>query len=356
MKDYYEILGVKKGASDDEIKKAYRKLVAKWHPDRWVNGTEEEKKIAEEKIKEINEANAVLSDPEKRKNYDIFGSEDGSQPSGFGGGFNPFEDGFNPFGFGRRGKPIERGSDIVAEVTISMYESYKGIEGKEINIYEDIPCPHCNGTGSADGKKHDCPHCNGTGQYVRSERHGNMFTQQITTCPYCHGTGKEVTTPCPHCHGTGSEKKAKNIRINVPAGIFDGAQIKIDGMGNAPRASDGINGNLYVKFNVTSEKNFKREGNDIIYELPLTLLEAWEGCNKDIPFIDGSKVKITVPKGSRDGDIKRISGKGFRNLSQRFWEESNGDLVVIFRYKVPDKITKDQRKLLEKFYEIEVGK
>ena len=357
MKDYYEILGVKKGASDDEIKKAYRKLVAKWHPDRWVNGTDEEKKTAEAKIKEINEANSVLSDPEKRKNYDMFGSADGPQDGGFPGGFDPFGDGFNPFGFGRRGRTIEKGEDIIAEVSITMAEAYTGIRNKDIKIYENVPCSHCNGTGSADGKKHDCPHCNGTGQYVKSERRGNMFTQQISQCPYCHGTGKKITSACPYCQGTGFEKKEKTITINVPAGMFDGAQIKMDGMGSAPRSADGINGDMYVRFNVLPERYFRREGNDIIYELPLTLLEAWDGCEKSVPFIDGSKVKVKVSKGSKDGDSVRIKGKGFPSVGpQRFWEPSSGDFVVIVRYSVPESITKEQRKLLEQFYALEVGK
>lgn len=349
MKDYYEILGVKKGASDDEIKKAYRKLVAKWHPDKWVNGTEAEKKNAEERIKEVNEANSVLSDPEKRKNYDMFGNAEGNS-GGFGDGFNPFEgfEGFDPFERFTRKKRVEKGEDIEAQVTITLSESYTGVKEKTIRVRKTVPCKHCNGTGSEDGTLHTCPHCNGTGQYTKSEQRGNMFFQQITTCPYCHGTGKEITNKCKHCNGTGISTEEEAISIEIPAGVFDGATMGIPGKGGSPRSKDGINGNLYVVFNVLNEPYFKRDGLNLLYDLNLTLLEAWDGCEKEITIIDGTKVKIKVPKGSKDGDTVKVYGKGFKDVKYG----GKGDFVVTVKYKVPDKITKEQRKLLEQFYGI----
>lgn len=357
MKDYYEILGVKKDATEDEIKKAYRKLAAKWHPDRWVNGTDEEKKKAEEKFKEINEANDVLSDSEKRRNYDMFGTADGQGPMGGGFDQDPFA-GF-PFGsdFFGRGRRVEKGEDIVAEVTITMKESFTGIKNKEIKVYKNKPCSHCNGTGSSDGKTHECPYCHGTGQYRKTERRGNALFQQITTCPYCHGTGRQVTEPCKYCGGTGYEQVSETLNIDVPAGIFNGAQMRVEGLGGAPSTGHGINGDLFVRFNVLDDDNFVRDGNNLIFTLELTLLEAWDGCDKDVYMIDGKKVKIHVPKGSKDGDTVRINGGGFKDPagSDPFFHRT-GDFIVLLKYRVPTNITKEQRKLLEKFYEIEVGK
>ncbi len=356
MKDYYEILGLKKGASDDEIKKAYKNLVKKWHPDRWVNGTDEEKKTAETKIKEINEANDVLSDPEKRKNYDMFGNPDGGgEWGGFGQGFNPFSDDFDPFEghFGRRGRHIEKGQDVAVDVDITMSESYVGVKNKEIRVHKTVKCTHCNGTGSEDGKTHPCPHCHGTGQFTKSERRGNMFMQQTTVCPYCHGTGKEVTNECKHCHGTGLSPVEENVRIEVPAGIFEGAQMRIDGMGCEPHSPNGLNGDLYVTFHVKNEPYFTRDGDNLVYNLDLTLLEAWDGCEKAVTIVDGTKVKVKVPKGSRDGDTITVRGKGFTVLQKRFpYQPDRGDLIVNIKYKVPSKITKEQRKLIEQFYEL----
>ena len=355
MKDYYEILGVKRDATEEEIRKAYRKLVAKWHPDKWVNGTDEEKRTAEEKIKEINEANDVLSDAEKRRNYDMFGSAEGGGMGGSGMGgdgdwrdwFAGFGDDFNPFG--RKERRVEKGADILVDVTITMAESYTGVKGKELKIKKNVPCKHCNGTGSADGKTHDCPHCNGTGRYVKSSRQGNAFFQTITDCPYCHGTGKENTTPCPHCHGLGVTQEETSIKVDIPAGIFEAAQMGIQGMGDSPRSKDGINGNLLIRFHVMRENAFRRNGLDLIHDIDLTLLEAWDGCETTVPLVDGTAVRLKVPKGSREGDSIRVSGKGFKDPNNPY---ATGDFIVNVRYKVPEKITKEQRKLLEQFYKI----
>lgn len=358
--DYYEILGVPRNASDDDIKKAYRKLVGKWHPDKWVNGTDEEKKTAEEKIKQINEANSVLSDPEKRKNYDMFGSADGAAQGGgfpggfsggFPGGFNPFDDDFDPF-HRRSRKRVEKGSDIMAKVTITMAESYTGIDKREIRIQKSDRCSHCNGTGSEDGKTHACPHCGGTGWITQSRFQNGISFSNSTQCPYCHGTGTVITTPCHKCGGSGLESHDETITISIPAGVFDGAQMGFMGKGNAPMGGEGINGDLIVVFNVLDEPSFKRDGLNLVTELELSLLDAWEGCKKSVHLIDGTKVNVTVPKGSRDGDTVVVSGKGFPDPNYH----RRGDFIVIVRYRVPTKITKEQKRLLEDFYRIEDNK
>lgn len=345
-KDYYEILGVDRNASEDDIKKAYRKLAVKWHPDRWAGGTDEEKKTAEEKIKDINEAYETLSDKDKRKNYDMFGSGDAD-----GMNFSEFDPEFNPFDWfsGTRGKRTEKGRDVSADITLTMKESYTGVK-KAVQVSKLKPCSHCNGTGSEDGQSHTCPHCNGTGQYVKTERRGNMVLQQSVTCPYCHGTGRQITKPCKHCNGTGLESVMETVNIDVPAGIFDGAQMRIPGMGCEPSTGNGISGDLYVKFHVLDEPYYRRDGLNLIYTLDLTLLEAWDGCQKEVYVVDGKKVKIRVPKGSKDGDVVKITGAGFVDPNGRGFK---GDFIILIKYKVPEKITREQHKLLEQFYELE---
>lgn len=353
MKDYYEILGLSKNANDEDIKKAHRKLVTKWHPDKWVNGTPEEKKAAEEKIKEINEAYAVLSDKDKRRQYDMFGTTDETD----GGGFNPFDrfrdmggfdDDFDPFmGFGRRHRRVERGTDILAEVVLTMAESYSGVKGKTITIKKKNVCEKCHGTGAENGGKKQCPHCNGTGKYVKVNRNGNTLFQQITPCPHCGGSGEIIENPCPECHGTGFVENEQVITIDIPAGIFNDAQMIVPGKGNPPRTKDGVNGDLHIVFTVKDDAVFRRSDLDLVRDLDLTLLEAWDGCKKEVELVDGSKIKITVPKGSRDGNHLRARGKGFKNPNDG---RQVGDFIAVVRYAVPNKITDRQRKLLEDFY------
>ena len=344
-KDYYDILGVKRDASDEDIKKAYRKLAVKWHPDRWANGTEEEKKTAEEKIKDINEAYETLSDKGKRQNYDMFGSE-GSGPSM--DDWDPFE-AFNPFGH-RRGKRVNRGSDARVEVTVTMTEAFNGTE-KEISVERLTKCTHCDGTGSESKSDTACPHCGGTGRMRTSHRSGNMVFQQEVTCPHCGGTGRVVKDPCKHCGGTGLEKSYEKMTIDVPAGIFDGAAMTITGAGNPPVGGEGINGNLIVVFHIEEEPSYSREGNDVIFNLDVNLLEAWCGCKKEARNLDGNKHTVTIDKLTKDGTIYRFRGKGFKNVG--LMGGTDGDFIVRVRYKTPSKISSEQKKLLEKFYELE---
>lgn len=352
MKDYYDILGVNKNATDEDIKKAYRKLAAKWHPDRWVNATDEEKKTAEEKIKEINEANSVLSDPEKRRDYDMFGS---AEPGA--GGFNPFEDGFNPFehvvdpfdGFNpfERRKHVERGEDIEAHVDITLLESFTGVKQKEVNVLKKEPCKHCNGTGNEDGKEHKCTHCNGSGHViVQNQRSKNSFFQYITDCPYCGGTGKETTNPCKECHGSGYISTYEKKKYDIPSGVFDGAVLGFRGQGGLPKTDEGIPGNLHLVVHVSEDNSFKREGNNLVYMLYLNLYEAWCGCSKTVYRIDGKPYKITINERTEDGYEIVKRGEGFDDV-QGF---GKGDFVIRVKYEIPTKITKEQKKLLEEFY------
>ena len=348
MKDYYEILGVDRNATEEDIKKAYRKLAAKWHPDRWVNASEEEKKNAEEKIKEINEANSVLSDPEKRSNYDMFGTGDGNA-GGFEGfeGFDPF-DGFNPFGRGRQ--RVEHGDDIEAFVELTMVESYTGVKQKDVLVNKKMSCPHCNGTGNEDGREHKCSHCNGTGRIMKTSGGNGTFFQQITTCPHCHGTGKEVSKPCSHCHGSGYADSFEKIKLDIPAGVFEGADMVVPGEGAMPKSGKGVPGDLHILIKVAKDNNFTREENNLVYTLNLNLLEAWCGCEKTVYRIDGKQFKVKINEGTKYGHeiIKR--GEGFDDVRPF---GTKGDFIIRIKYKIPSKITKSQKELLEKFYEIE---
>lgn len=341
-KDYYEILGVERGASDEDIKKAYRSLAVKWHPDKWVNGTDAEKKTAEENFKNINEAYGVLSDPEKRRNYDMFGTADAQEMGGGG-----FEDPFSMF-WGRRNH-IKKGPDAEVWVSVTMAEALNGVN-KTVTVEKVRKCSECNGTGSADGKNPVCPHCTGTGQTTSSIRRGNMLFQQTTTCPHCHGTGKIIKNPCHHCHGSGFETVNDEVTVDIPAGVFDGARIVFDGLGSAPVDGIGINGDLHIFIHVEEEPMFKRSGNDIIYDLELNLLEAWCGCKKEVRNVDGKKYSITIDKLSKNGTLYRFSGKGYTDIQMG---GKNGDFVVRVKYKTPSKITTEQKRLLEKFYELE---
>lgn len=338
MKDYYEILGVDRNATEEDIKKAYRKLAAKWHPDRWVNSSDEEKKTAEEKIKEINEAYSVLSDSEKKQNYDMFGSTEPQQ------GFDPFE-GFNPF----RRRRVERGEDIIAYVNITLAESYTGVKHKDIRVAKKVKCSHCNGTGSEDGKEHKCPHCNGTGRIVQSSRGTNSFFQTISDCPYCRGTGKGYTTPCKECNGTGVVEEYEIRYYDIPAGVFDGADFVLSGEGSKPKSSDGVPGDLHLIFSIYTDQNFEREENDLVYTLYLTLIEAWCGCEKTVYRIDGKQEKLKIKEGTKEGDNIVKYGDGFKDPRTG----RKGNFVIKIKYKVPDKITKEQKKLLEEFYNLE---
>ena len=352
MADYYEILGVNKNASDEEIKSAFKKLAMKFHPDRHVNDSDEEKKKAEEKFKEINEAYGVLSDPEKRRNYDTFGAADAS-------GFDPFGD-IDPFEMfmGRKRQRVEKGEDAVAYVTLTFKESYLGSR-KVVNVQRAKKCSHCNGSGDASGKATVCPHCQGTGRLKMTRQNGTMTFIQETVCPHCGGKGKTITNKCSYCHGSGVEYETENIEVEIPSGVFDGANMCMNGMGNMPLSGNGVPGDLYIQCNVIKDKQFKRKDNDLIYELNVTLIDAWEGCKKSIDFIDGNVISVSIPPMSKDGDIITVKGKGFPILGrQSFFENRDkGNFLVIIKYASPKgRLTKRQKEILEEFYKIEKEK
>lgn len=356
-KDYYEILGVKKDASEDEIKKNYRKLAMKYHPDRWVNGTEEEKKEAEAKFKEISEANEVLSDPQKRQMYDNGGFEfDSSDFDPFemfrnmAGGFgNGFGDMFGNF-FGNRGngsgKRVSKGSDIHTNITITLEESYNGTP-KDITYEREKLCKHCNGTGSDDGESTTCPTCNGTGVISRTIQRGpNAFQMTQSRCSACNGSGKIIKTPCRVCGGKGVERERITERLATPKGTADGMSLCLRGSGN-PSRDGGPNGDLIVTYYVIENEYFTRpdEINLVHYdEIPFN--ECLLGFSKKYKTIDGGTVEVNAPELTKDGQAFFFKGKGMPHPQNA---SVIGDYAVVINYKMPDKLTKEQIEKLKNF-------
>ena len=355
-RDYYEVLGVEKGADDATIKKAYRQLAKKYHPD--VNPGD---KTAEEKFKEVNEAYQVLSNPEKRAQYDQFG-HDGPQAggfgggfgdfSGFGGGFGGFEDIFNMFtggGFGgtgaRRNGPVQ-GDDVRVDITISFEEAALGCE-KEIKLVKDEDCPTCHGSGAKPGTKVDtCPTCQGTGQerVVSSTPFGRI--QNVRTCSRCRGTGKIITEPCDKCHGRGKLRVSKRHTVKVPAGVDNGQVLNIRGEGE-PGEHGGAPGNLLIVVNVKRHPLFKRRDDDLYIDMPLTFTQAALGAKLDVPTL-GKPVQYTFPEGTQPGQVFRLEGAGVQNLRN---PARKGDLYVTAMVELPKKLTKQQKELLRQFEE-----
>lgn len=354
-RDYYEVLGLQKGASEAEIKSAYRKLAKKYHPDLNPDNPE-----AEAKFKEINEANDVLSDPDKRAKYDRFGHA-GVDPSyaggaggyGYGGGFDDFGGGIDLgdifdsiFGGGaasRRSNPNApmRGSDISISLDISFMEACKGVS-HEVEIARAETCDSCNGSGAKSGTTpKTCPDCHGTG-YVRitkSTMLGSMSTQR--PCTRCGGKGKIIDSPCPTCSGNGRVQKRKKVTIPVPAGIDNGQILNIRNEGNAG-TNGGSKGDLKVRISVRRDSLFERKGNDIWVELPISYTQAALGDEVTVPTIDGS-VTYRIPEGTQPGDVLRLKGKGVKYLQR----DGRGDMMMRVVVEVPKKLTKAQKELLQ---------
>ena len=359
-RDYYEVLGVSKGASDDEIKKAYRKLAKKYHPD--MNPGDKE---AEAKFKEVNEAYSILSDSEKRARYDQFGHA-GVDPNygagGPGGGFGGFDMGdidlgdiFGSFfgggfgGFGgstssRRNGP-QKGESLRASLTISFEEAAFGCE-KEINLNRTEECEACHGSGAEPGTTAEtCPDCRGTGVVRVQQRTGGFAFSSTAPCSRCRGTGKIIHTPCKACGGSGSVKKTKRVTVSIPAGINDGQAISLRGQGNAGK-NGGPAGDLIVAVHVKPHPQFHRDGTTVLYEQPVTFYQAVMGAELEIPTIDG-KVKYNLPAGTQTGTTFRLRGKGIPELRGR----GRGDQYVTVRVQVPTSLNGEQKEALRAFAE-----
>lgn len=359
-RDFYEVLGISKNAADDEIKKAYRKLAKKYHPD--LNPDD---KTAEQKFKEVSEAYEILSDKEKRARYDQFGHAGvdpnfGAGAGGYGGGFGGFDMGdifgdiFGGFGgFGgsrntRRGP--QRGSDVSAEVTVTFEEAAFGCE-KEINLYRIEQCPDCSGSGAKAGTEvTTCSVCGGRGQMTTTQRTilGNM--QTVTTCSACGGKGKVAKEPCPKCAGKGRVRKNKKIKVKIPAGINDGQTISLSGQGNAGEQG-APSGDLYVSVYVKPSQTFERNGFDVSYKMDISFAEATLGATVEVPTLDG-KVKYEIPEGTQPGTVFRFKGKGIPYLKR----SGRGDQYVVVNVVVPKHLTSKQKELLKEFAGITTSK
>ena len=353
-RDYYEVLGVSKGASEDEIKRAYKKLARKYHPD--MNPGDKE---AEEKFKEVNEANEVLSDPDKKARYDQFGFAGVDPNYGAGGGygaggfdFGDLGDIFGSFfggGFGgggqRRRNGPQRGESIRMSVSVDFTEAAFGCE-KEVTVERSEQCPTCKGNGCAPGTTPEvCPDCHGSGAVMQSQRtpFGVMQTQAV--CGKCRGTGKIIHQPCSDCHGSGRARKRKTVKVNIPAGIDNGQTISLRGQGHAGK-NGGPNGDLLITVMVKPHDIFRREGTSVFCEAPITFTQAVLGAEMEIPTIDG-KVKYTIPEGTQTGTVFRLRGKGIPVLNGH----GRGDQYVTVTIETPRGLNREQKEALKKFSE-----
>ncbi|UFX98505.1 molecular chaperone DnaJ [Candidatus Gromoviella agglomerans] len=346
-KNYYEILGVSKNASQDEIKKAYRKLAMQYHPDRNSSPG------AEDKFKTISNAYETLSNPDKRKMYDMHGSEGsrysnasgfegfsgfGNFSGGFGGGsgFGGFADIFDTFFGGSRQSSNETGAALQVEVSISLEEAFFGCQ-KKLTLSTKVKCNTCRGSGSRSGSVPDkCRTCNGTGQF----RSRNGFLEMMQVCHHCSGSGKQIKDPCSICNGIGLANGTKSVTIDIPVGAQHGSHWIISGAGEAGTIRDG---DLQVVISIKSHPIFKRDGNDLICEVPIPMIMACLGGQLDVPTLDGL-VALNVPSGAQNGSKLRISGKGMKTNSG-----SRGDLYVIVKIEIPVNLNSKQKDLLLQF-------
>lgn len=357
--DYYELLGVSKNATDDELKNAYRNMAKKYHPDRFSTAPESERKAAEEKFKEINHAYSVLSDKQKRAAYDTYGDENGpmgagggggySWSSSGGGGFGGFEDIlsdlFGGFGGKRRSSQSARvdGDDIGIRINLTFEEAYHGVE-KPISFTRTESCPICNGTGAKDMNSiKTCPKCKGTGSIRQVQR--TIFGQTVveTVCPDCGGTGKIITDKCKNCKGTGRVKQEKKLTINIPAGINDGQTMTYRNEGNAGK-NGGANGDVVILISVQRHELFKRDGDDLYMTMPITFFDAAFGSELSIPTMKGT-IKYSIPQGTQTNTEFRIKGYGMKKLRS----EQYGDLYVTFVVETPTNLSKTQMERLKEF-------
>ena len=353
-RDYYEVLGVSKSASADELKKAYRSLAKKYHPDMNPGNAE-----AEQKFKEVNEAYAVLSDPEKKSKYDQYGHAAFDPSSGFGGfdasGFGGFDFGdiFSSFfgggrssgGRSRRNMPVD-GEDVFVRISLSFEEAVFGCK-KDISYNRIESCPDCNGSGAEKGSSVDtCSQCHGSGYIMVQQRSPFGTVQTNSTCPTCNGSGKIIKNPCKNCKGKGLIRITKKMAVTIPAGIDDGQRIALRSEGHTGR-NGGMNGDLIIEVSVRPHAYFERQGSNIYFEEPVTFTDAALGATIDIPTLDGTTEKYDLPEGTQNGTRITLRGKGVTNLNTK----RKGDLIVTINVEVPKNLSSEQKELLKKFAE-----
>ena len=356
-RDYYEVLGVSRNATDEELKKAYRKLAIKYHPDKNPDDKE-----AEEKFKEAAEAYDVLSDKDKRARYDQFGHAAFEGGGGGGGYYNAggmnmedifmnFGDIFGEgFGFGgssrrRSGQRVNKGQDLRVRVKLTLKDVANGVD-KKLKVKKLVSCDQCSGTGAKDSSSYkSCSQCNGTGYVTQVVQSFFGRMQQQSVCPACSGKGKSITDKCPKCNGTGVKEAEEIVEIHIPAGVEDGMQLSVRGKGSAAR-NGGVNGDLLVSISVEEDTQLQRDGSNLIYHLYLTIPEAILGTAVEVPTADG-KVKISIEPGTQPGKVLRLKGKGLCEVNSRI----KGDLLVRVDIFVPKTLTKDEKKVIEQLSE-----
>ena len=346
--DYYDTLGVKKGASEEEIKKAYRKLARKYHPDANPDDA-----TAEERFKQIQEAYSVLSDEDKRKQYDAGGMFGGGgfrfDPSAFRTNVGSFGDILSDLfgGAGAAGQPGmgQRGRDLETEVHLSFAQAIGGTE-ISVNVPVDASCPACSGSGAKPGTSpKTCPSCGGRG--IETQGQGMFSLSQ--PCSQCGGSGKIIEDPCPTCHGSGHTHQVKRYRVKIPAGVREGSRIRLSGKGE-PGLGGGPAGDLYVVTRVSPSPIFKRKGDHVEVEVPITITEAISGGTVEVPTLNGTK-RIRIPSGTKDGSVQRLRGEGPPKLSGK----GRGDIHYRFRIDVPKSLTKEQKQAVEELSKVMNG-
>ena len=352
-RDYYEVLGVSKTATDDEIKKAYRKMALKYHPDKNPDDKE-----AEEKFKEAAEAYDVLSNADKRARYDQFGHSMGGQQGfgGFGGGGFSMEDIFSQFGdifggrfsgqwggaTGGRGRRVNRGSDLRIKVKLALEEIAKGAS-KTLKIPTLVICEHCEGAGAKDGKSFStCSTCNGTGTVIHTQNTFLGPMQSTSTCPSCNGEGKIITEKCSHCNGEGVNRQETTVSFNIPAGVADGMILTVRGKGNAPRRG-GVNGDLLVVIEEVAHPDLIRDGNDVIYNLMLDIPTATLGGSVEVPTITG-KARVKIAPGTQPGKVLRLRGKGLPSTEGY----GTGDELINIMVYIPENLNSEEKAIFER--------
>lgn len=365
MTDYYQVLGIPREATQDEIKKAYRKLALKYHPDKNPDDSQ-----AEAKFKDVSEAYEVLSDEKKRQMYDQYGSDalrGAGMGAGAGAGFSSMEEALRTFmgafggapggdtifdsffgqDFGGGPQYSRQGVSKKAQISISFEEAANGVE-KEIAITTYAECTKCKGNGARSPQDiKNCNTCHGSGHLHQTRG----FFSMSSTCPHCHGSGKVIAVPCTECHGVGKVKKKQRVKVPIPAGIDDGMRLKMAGYGDAGEAG-GPPGDLYVYIRVKPHEIFTREGDDLILSLPVSLTEAALGCKKDLPRLQSKKpVRLTIPEGTQTGKVLRIKGEGLKNVHGH----GKGDLLINIQVETPVNLSQKQKALLEEFQESETA-